>query len=283
MHRRSISLQSCGAYQRVHHPFSAYTSTVSCMMCTNAWTLCIATALRKANQRPISARSREFRSTRVRPRGVQIRIVISSYIDLSISYAGRDHVPTAGRPVPSAPAARAGPGSLQRERADRHSGPRPIRRLAPSRICSRTPGSSPRIARPDSSTTACPTKPATDSRCGRSSTRSSRPPLTTRRCSKTRRACRRCCAFARRTSTPGAIAGGSCPAGAGRPGRARWASCCRRSTSWTSAAVKGISRSKRPAGHDMSRASTDRTRCSSGPRRWRFAGRSPTSSGARAI
>ena len=67
-------------------------------------------------------------------------------------------------------------------------------------------------------------------RCCASSSRRRRP---TRRCAPTRRGCRKCCGCARRTSTrtpapTRATRGSSCPAGAGRRGRARSACCCRR-------------------------------------------------------
>ena len=69
---------------------------------------------------------------------------------------------------------------------------------------------------------------------GRCSTSSSTRRRTTRRCAPTRRGCRKCCGCGRRTSRPTAAPtratpGSSCPAAAGRRGRARSACCCRRS------------------------------------------------------
>ena len=61
---------------------------------------------------------------------------------------------------------------------------------------------------------------------------------TTARCARTNRGCRKCCGIARNTSTRTATRGSSCPAGAGPHGRARSATCCRRSTSPTSAAAR---------------------------------------------
>ena len=69
----------------------------------------------------------------------------------------------------------------------------------------------------------------------------------------------------RRTATRGSW----CPAAAGRPGRAPSATCCRRSTSPTSAAARATCRRSRRAGRAPSSASTAPTMCWSARRRWR--------------
>ena len=104
----------------------------------------------------------------------------------------------------------------------------------------RTPASSPRSARrvrllPAAGRRARPTPRR---RSGRCSTRSSPRRATTGRCARTRRGCRKCCGIARKTSTPHGDARQLVPAAAGRRGRARSATCCRRSTSPTSAAAR---------------------------------------------
>ena len=90
-------------------------------------------------------------------------------------------------------------------------------------------------------------------RSGPRSRSSSQRPRAIRRCRRTRRGCRKCCGCGKRTSSnhvaaTRATGGSSCPAGAGRPGHARSACCCRRCASRISAAARAISRSRRRAG-----------------------------------
>ena len=165
-------------------------------------------------------------------RSLQIRINRCRFIDVR---AGLRALPAARRRSAAAAAARAAPRAAERHRADRHPRPGAVRRLAPSRPAEgrrprrRGEGRRLHLLPP----VAGPARRRRTGRCGRRSTSSSTQAAGDPRSAPTRRGCRKCCGCARRTSTrtaapTRATRGSSCPAGAGRPGRARSACCCRR-------------------------------------------------------
>ena len=163
-------------------------------------------------------------------------------------------LPAAGGRGPAAAAARARQGPVQRQGADRHPRARAVGRVAPSRPPQGV-GAGRRGARRRLQllpAVARGARTAARARCGRCCRRSSRRPRLRRWSRRTRRGCRKCCGCAARTSSTSAptlaTAVSWCRAAVGRRGRARWACCCRRSTSPTSGAARATSRSKRRAG-----------------------------------